>query len=118
MKLLLFLACHIKLNDDTNEICLEKSSLNKNNENDLTKSETERFLTTFNIPTCKCSTKKLQTKNTNVKHLSIDDNITCISLNNDSSIGLFPSSLNKKKTKQISIKGIVIFNEDLTREFS
>lgn len=100
-----FLGCNIKLDNDTNEKYLEKTSVNVNDEYDLTKSETERFLTTFNIPTCKCSTKKLQTINTNVEHSSVDDSITCISFDNDSSIC---SSLHKKKTKPISIKCIII----------
>ncbi|CAF2467940.1 unnamed protein product [Rotaria sp. Silwood2] len=94
---------NIKVNNDINEKCLEKSSLTMNDEYELTKSETERFLTKLNIPTCKCSTKKLKTLNTNIKHSSMDDNITRISLDNDSSI--CSSSLsNKKKIKQTSIK--------------
>jgi len=108
-----FLACSIKLDNDTNEKCLEKISINGNDEHDLTKSETERFLTTLNIPTCKCSTKKLQTINTNVEHQSIDDSITCISFDNDSSIG---SSLHKNKTKPTSIKCIIIFIETPERK--
>ncbi|CAF4133109.1 unnamed protein product, partial [Rotaria sordida] len=93
--------CNIKLNNNRNEIYLEKSSLIMNNEYDLTKSETERFLTKLNIPTCKCSTTKLKTINTNIKYSSIDDddNIIRISLDNDSS-----SSSNKKKTNATSIK--------------
>ncbi len=108
-----FLARSMKLHNDTNEKCLEKISVNGNDEHDLTKSETERFLTTLNIPTCKCSTKKLRTINTNVEHSSVDDSITCISLDNDSSIG---SSLHKKKTKPTSIKCIIIFIETPERK--
>ncbi len=97
-----FLERNAQFNNDTNEICSEKSSLDQN---DLTKSETERFLTSLHLPTCKCSTMELQTRNTNAKQPSIDDNITCISFDNDSS----SSSFNKKKTKQTSIKCIVLF---------
>ncbi|CAF0938254.1 unnamed protein product [Rotaria sp. Silwood1] len=101
--------CNNKTDNNINEIYLEKSSLPMNDEYELTKSETERFLTKLNIPTCKCSTTKLQTINTNIKHSSIDDNITCISIDNDSLIGSASSSIsNKKKTKQTSIKCIVI----------
>jgi hypothetical protein len=91
------------------KMCLEKSSSTmKNDEQELTKSVTERFLTTLNIPTCKCSTTKLQTTNTNLKHSFMDDNITCMSLENDSSISSSSTS-KKKKRNPTSIKRIVPF---------
>jgi hypothetical protein len=114
---LLFLACNIKQNTDMNNICLEKSFLTIDNKHELTKSITERFLTTLNIPTCKCSTEKLHAMNTNVKYSSMNDNITCISLDDNSSITSSPLSLDKKKIKQTSIKCMIIFIEDLISEF-
>jgi predicted metal-dependent HD superfamily phosphohydrolase len=106
----LFLVSNTKPNTDVDEICLDKS----NDKHELTASQTERFLTSLNIPTCKCSTKKLKPTNTN--HLSVDDNTACISLGNDLSINSFSSALNKKKRKPISIKRIVTFIDDLTRD--
>ena len=93
-------------------MCVEKSGLTMKVKHELTKSETERFLTTLNIPTCKCSTIKQQPINTNAKHSSLDDSITCISFDNDSSINSFSSASHKKKTKSISIKRIVTFIEN------
>jgi hypothetical protein len=108
------IVCNIKQNIDMNNICLEKSFLTTN---ELTKSITERFLTTLNIPTCKCSTEKLHATNTNVKYSSMNDNITCISLDDNSSIPSSPLSLDKKKIKQTLIKCMIIFIEDLMSEF-
>ncbi|CAF3287470.1 unnamed protein product [Rotaria socialis] len=94
----------IKINRNTKEIDLEKLSLNINDEYELTKSQTERFLTKLSIKTCKCSTTKLQT----VKSSPVDDSITCISFDNDSSACL---SSNKNETTQKSIKRIVTFSQ-------
>lgn len=96
----IFLACNIKLNKD-----IEESDLTINIKHQLTKSETERFLTTLNIPTCKCSTIKQKPINTN-----IDDTITCISIDNNS------SSSTEKKIKPISIKRIITFIEDFRKD--
>lgn len=85
MKLLFFLVCN--------------SDLLNNDQSNLTKSETEQFLTIFNIPTCKCST--------NIQNLPVDDSITCISLDHD-------SSLDKKKRKQTPIKCIVLTSIPIT----
>ncbi|CAF4285808.1 unnamed protein product, partial [Rotaria magnacalcarata] len=70
--------------------------------------QTERFLTKLSIPTCKCSTTKLQT----VKSTPVDDGITCISFDNDSTTCL---SSNKNETIQKSIKRIVTFSQGLLR---
>ncbi len=75
-----------------------KSSLNQNDEHDLTKSETERFLTSLNLSTCKCFNTKLPTIKTNAKH----------SLTNDDDNDLSVTSLNKKKIKRTTIKRMII----------
>lgn len=79
---LLFIESDLKTNNNRNEICLEKSFLSMNNENELTKSDEKQ---TF-----------------------IDDGITRISLDNDSLPSL--SLLNKKKTKTKSIKCMVFLD--------
>ena len=110
---LLFLVYNLKLNSDINKKCVEKSSLTMDDEHKLTKSELEKFLTKLSMPTCKCSTTRQQTTRTHIKSSSMDDNITCISLDNHSSLC---SLSTQKKMKQTTIKCIVIFIKDLMRE--
>ncbi|UJR30788.1 hypothetical protein I4U23_018308 [Adineta vaga] len=76
----------IQLNDLSNDQENNISSI-KHNEYEITKSMTERLLTTLNLPTCKCSTT-----NRSLKHSLIDS---------DSSIN---AASNTKRMKQLSKK--------------
>ena len=77
-----------------------ESNIKVNNEYDLTKSETERFLLSLEQPTCKCLDMEQRPVDTVTKQSSMDDSRTNISINNS-----FSQLLTKKKTKPNTIKG-------------
>ena len=76
-----------------------------NDEYELTKSETERFLISLNLPTCQCMNLKQQTTDTTAKHSSIDDTSMNISMDDS-----FSQPLNKKKNKPTPTKGMTRFS--------
>lgn len=82
-----------------------ESIIKANDEYELTKSETERFLISLNLPTCQCMNLKQRTTDTTAKHSSFDDTSMNISMNDS-----FSQPLNKKKNKPTPTKGMSRFS--------